>query len=369
MRSLAIVAALVLAAGACSSDGDGGSAPDPGADSTGTVEVAITPERSGLADPLAITVTGPEPEAKISLEVTSTDSEGVAWESSTAYRADDTGAIDLDARAGVSDDLDPMAPISSMRPVDPDAETVGYFWSGELQAFKVTVLVDDEEVASAEVQRGAPVGVPAATTTVADDGLVGQLWMPPDGVEVRTPAIVNLGGSEGGLRGHSRAAPLAAEGYPVLDVAYFNGDFLDAPGLPAELADIPLEYFTGAIEWLDDQPEVDPDRIWVMGASRGSEAALLLGTQFPDLVSGVVALAPSNVVLCRPDCDGPAWTLDGDPVPFTSQLLEPAPHRRSQGGHPRGADRRTRPRRLRRPGRDLGRMCLLRSPRRPSRRR
>jgi dienelactone hydrolase len=62
------------------------------------------------------------------------------------------------------------------------------------------------------------------------------------------------------------------------------------------------------------------------GISRGSEAALLLGAHCPDLVEGVVALVPSDVVHCAfPDCNGPSWTLDGTPLPCTRQFEGPNP--------------------------------------------
>src|SRR5262249_51928552 len=49
------------------------------------------------------------------------------------------------------------------------------------------------------------------------------------------------------------------------------------------------------LAWLAAQSSVDPDRIGVIGASRGAELALLLGTLYPR-VRVVVAYMPSNVV-------------------------------------------------------------------------
>jgi hypothetical protein len=50
--------------------------------------------------------------------------------------------------------------------------------------------------------------------------------------------VLIIGGSEGGLSSPLLAAALAGHGYPVLTIAYFG-----APGLPASLSRIPLEYF------------------------------------------------------------------------------------------------------------------------------
>jgi hypothetical protein len=80
-----------------------------------------------------------------------------------------------------------------------------------------------------------------------------------------------------------------------------------------------LEYFTGALGVLRDQPGVDPRHVLVAGVSRGSEAALLLGAHFPRLVNGAVAGVPSSVVNPGwPDASQPAWTLGGRPLPAVS---------------------------------------------------
>ena len=57
-----------------------------------------------------------------------------------------------------------------------------------------------------------------------------------------------------------------------------------------------------------------------------SEAALLLGAHYPNLVHGVIAFVPSNSSICSyPGCGGPAWTLNGRPLPYTRQFDNPAP--------------------------------------------
>lgn len=66
-------------------------------------------------------------------------------------------------------------------------------------------------------------------------------------------------------------------------------------GLPILPEEIQLEYFENAINWLIKQPQVDPDKIVVMGASRNAELALIIASIFPESISGVVAYAPSSV--------------------------------------------------------------------------
>jgi dienelactone hydrolase len=139
------------------------------------------------------------------------------------------------------------------------------------------------------------------------DGLYGELYHPPGGG--RRAAALVIGGSEGGLRTAGVAGLLASHGYPALALAYFQ-----EPGLPAELKDIPLEYFARALQRLRAQPDVDPRRVVVIGVSRGGEGALLIGSTYPKLVHGVVGLVASNVVNPSTDGRSPAWTLHGAPL-------------------------------------------------------
>jgi len=128
------------------------------------------------------------------------------------------------------------------------------------------------------------------------------------------PAIIVFSGSGGGLGGvTSSAALLASHGFAVLALAYFGYD-----DLPADLAEIPLEYFLEAIEWLKSEAHPAVGSIGVMGGSRGGELALLLGSTYPDEISAVVAKVPSGVVWSGiskdPARNPPAWTFRGQPV-------------------------------------------------------
>jgi hypothetical protein len=67
-------------------------------------------------------------------------------------------------------------------------------------------------------------------------------------------------------------------------------------------------------------------RIAVLGVSRGSEAAQLIGVYYPTLVHAVIASVPSNAAICSyPGCTGPAWTLHGQALPYTREFDNPSP--------------------------------------------
>jgi dienelactone hydrolase len=155
---------------------------------------------------------------------------------------------------------------------------------------------------------------PAAGIAVRDDGLVAT-WYPPASGK-RGPAILVLGGSEGGEDGGKRLGEaLAKQGYGVLALAYFK-----AEGLPPQLQEIPLEYFGKAIAWMQAQPLVDGKRIGLYGISKGGEAALLVASREP-AIRAVVAAVPSSVVWQGINTANYAevkssFSLDGKPMPF-----------------------------------------------------
>lgn len=136
---------------------------------------------------------------------------------------------------------------------------------------------------------------PGATgERIAAEGLFGNYFPPLAAAAAAgpSPAVLLLGGSEGGLGAgtHVMALALQKQGFAVLHLAYFG-----APGQRDALEHIPLEVFDKGLDWLKSRPGVDPARLAVMGASKGAEAALLVASRRPDL-KAVVAGMPSSVV-------------------------------------------------------------------------
>ena len=152
-------------------------------------------------------------------------------------------------------------------------------------------------------------------------GLFGNYYAAkrPEGADASTlhPAVLLLGGSEGGLGSGARhmALSLQSEGFTVLQLAYFG-----APGQPEALERIPLEGFDRALAWLKRQPGIDLQRLSVVGASKGAEAALLVASRRSDL-SAVVAGMPTSVVWNGIDWANngrsvhSSWTVGGQDLP------------------------------------------------------
>ncbi len=207
------------------------------------------------------------------------------------------------------------------------ADADGLFWSmkviGAGENDSSAYLISLEQNGNILATRRLPLEIlkPDITTvSLSGTGLVGTLYVPPRLTHPR-PAIIAFGGSEGGtFAGRWFGATLANEGYVTLGLGYFH-----APGLPSDLAKIPLEYFQSAISFLRSRPEVGSEKIGVIGVSRGGELALLLGATFPE-IKAVVGLVPSPIrwpANVAHDAEGnpiPAWTFKGLALPFLSTL-------------------------------------------------
>jgi dienelactone hydrolase len=233
------------------------------------------------------------------------DDDGVTWISENIFMPED-GVVDLTISAPASGSYaspDAMGFIWSMKP-DPYESIL--FSSKNLTPLMISlhVYIDDTLVTSTEITR-LRIKEGIQRTEVRENGLVGTFYAPENTSNL--PAIIDLAGSGGG-KNETRAALLASHGYASLALAYFGSE-----SLPKTLTNIPLEYFKNAIEYLQNQNEVDPERIGVIGGSRGGELALLLGATYPE-IKCVIGYVPS-IYRC-PGAVGPAWILNNKPLPF-----------------------------------------------------
>lgn len=150
------------------------------------------------------------------------------------------------------------------------------------------------------------------TLKVEEEGLAATYYA-PDSSNQKMGVLV-LGGSEGGVP-EKLAKPIVEAGFPTLALAYFKDE-----GLPSELERIPLEYIYQAVSWLKSQPETMPDKIIVVGWSKGAELSLLLASRYSN-IHNVVAIAPSSVAWAGILKDwskvpGSSWTHNGKDLAF-----------------------------------------------------
>ncbi|MEL6528952.1 MAG: acyl-CoA thioester hydrolase/BAAT C-terminal domain-containing protein [Pseudomonadota bacterium] len=139
------------------------------------------------------------------------------------------------------------------------------------------------------------------------------------------PALLLLGGSEGGLKDYRNeiGRQLAAEGYSVIYPGYF-----ETREDNRSFDMVPLETFDSALAWLASREDIDADRIGVIGHSKGAEGGLLVASRHPE-VKAVVAAMPSDVVwqgfdFYSADFDpSSSWSANGEPLPYVEYILPP----------------------------------------------
>ncbi len=253
------------------------------------------------------------PGREVKVRATSRDDAGNRWKSSATFVTDDRGGVDLATAVPASGSYqvaDRMGLFWSMQ-LDPAVEARGAFIKTGVDPDRVTLSaeLDGQVVATNELTRRY-LADEIVREDLHEEGLVGAFFHHRD--QPRR-AVLIVGGSGGGMS-IAHPALLASHGFAVLSLAYFA-----MPGLPRELVEIPLEYFERALVWLKRHRAVNPDKLAVIGQSRGGELALLLGATFPD-VNAVVAYVPSGVVWAGiRTTPGPlttSWTHRGKPLAF-----------------------------------------------------
>lgn len=292
------------------------------------MRIDISPRQPNLDTELHIRVVDLPPGEPVTLRATQRDPRGCRWRSANVFTAGPDGTVDLTRDAPVDgsyDGVDPMGLVWSMRPLDEPT------FDGPVDVRQPTDLelsasaAGSEPVTARVRRRRIPDGL--VRTEVRDGGLVGVMYHPAAGS--RLTAVIMLAGAEAGIH-EDDAALLAAHGYAVLALALAG-----VPGRPPTLQDIPLEYTGLAIDHLRALPFVDPNRLAVVGGSKGGEAALLIGATYP-AVTGVVSVVGSGVVISGISQDVMTgsfldimrtpvanWTLGGEPLPYVPTVVTP----------------------------------------------
>lgn len=271
------------------------------------------------------------PQQQILIRAATQDDLGRRWISQAILCADASGVVDLALQTPISGSyhgVSPMGLFWSMRLETQNSTTQMTFAKKDLSPNRVMLegVIDGRVRAASEMVRNFQAGETqtrdlemGADVLAGGQGssdlppIIGRLFIPPG--RGPHPTVIVLSGTGGGFD-LDKAAVLSRHGFATLALAYFG-----IPPLPTWLHRIPLEYFEAALGWLRAQPEIDSQRIGVLGISRGAELALLLGAKFPE-IHAVVAYAPSSVAWAASGRDKttgeiiPSWTWQGSPVPF-----------------------------------------------------
>lgn len=131
--------------------------------------------------------------------------------------------------------------------------------------------------------------------------LYGTLFLPPEGSFSPGPAIVEIGGSAGGLIEWRSAYLASAIRRPVLALAWFRYE-----ELPVTM-DVDLAYVKTAIEWLLSQPSIPRLPVSLYAISKGTEVAFAVALEWPHLIESIVSVGGSATL------SEPRFLLHGEP--------------------------------------------------------
>ncbi|MGH9484691.1 MAG: acyl-CoA thioester hydrolase/BAAT C-terminal domain-containing protein [Terriglobales bacterium] len=302
------------------------------------VTLAATPASALEDQPVDIRVSGLKPGEPVTLRASMQDFKNQAWRAEATFVADKNGTVDVAhaaPRYGSYSGVHAMGLVWSMAP-ESAASPQNVLWIPKSNPKNHSYRIALEAVAHGHVlatrflDRYSYRADKVKRTVVNTNGLVGELYTPTS--PGPHPAIIVLGGSEGGLHPQvDEAALFASHGYIAFGLAYFQGYGNNDPALaklPKQLVDIPLEDFHKAADWIKRQPGADAKHVAVMGWSKGAEAALVAAATWPKDFQAVIGFMPSSVVWFGlqygPGPASSSWTLDGKQLPFATPVMNPA---------------------------------------------
>lgn len=146
------------------------------------------------------------------------------------------------------------------------------------------------------------------------------------GTGKKQPLVVGLGGSEGGNAWASSywqktRNEFLEKGYAFLAICYFG-----CKGTPKILDKIAIDDVYKAIDQAKKNKKVNPQKIAVIGGSRGADLALLAGSYYKD-ISAVVGMSSSHAVFPghTQEFTTSCWTFGGKELPFIPVNEEAVP--------------------------------------------
>jgi len=278
--------------------------------------ISIQPAEAVYGTPFAMTISGLEPGEEATLKARSIDGSGIIWVSTATFKADREGIIDPSRQAPVSGDYeepDVMSLLWSMKPSNSRNKDIAFRKYPHGLTVRYQAINAKGETAAACLKRTYQNPDEGLVQVLMDaNGCKGFLYHPKTGGPF--PGIILLSGSGGGMN-TTLAEVFASNGFAALALAYFR-----YPELPGFLEEIPLEYFLGAVEWMQNHSAVQKTRLGLVGHSKGGECALLLASLY-DAFDAVVAYVPSAYVwkCVSPDVKS-SWSLGGKGLPFISTI-------------------------------------------------
>lgn len=249
-------------------------------------------------EPMSIAVVGAEPgsRVRITAERANLWGQGRLWRSEAVFVAGpEYGVADLVRHAPVEGTWSGADPFAFLWSMDRSDDTV----PEGVSRTRVRLSADLDMDGEADLTEFMTFETGGYTEIDASEISPGAFLYRPDG-EGPFPAIVYLGGSEGGDRSaRDRAPGFAQRGYAVLGLPYYSPDWYgqgqQIPELPEAFVDIPIELAADAHDWVAQRPDIKADQIGLVGASKGAEFALAAASYIGGF-EAVAALVPTDVI-------------------------------------------------------------------------
>ncbi|QCB52298.1 hypothetical protein E5720_14565 [Rhodococcus sp. PAMC28707] len=268
------------------------------------VSLQVDPVEGPIDGPTTFRVLGVAPGLPVHLDIATVDANNHHWVSHQDYN------IDADGRLLITD---PDRPWWNMFFVDEGVVPVTFAGSDGGLDYRISVHAV-EGSSSTTVRRTW--GGDLVREDLAGVGWRLRIYLPDTGDHVLAGVIV-LPGTTGARMAAPTAALLASHGYVAAVLSY-----MDDTGLPEQFEEIPVEAIAAGMAAFAGHERVDSHRIAVYSCSVGVSVALSALARTPSLpVRGVIAMAPSHVVLQARSNSGPpprtsSLTVGGQPLPY-----------------------------------------------------
>ncbi|XP_064417218.1 peroxisomal succinyl-coenzyme A thioesterase-like isoform X1 [Latimeria chalumnae] len=292
--------------------------------------IEVDPKQGLVDKPFELKVSFLPPNKPITLYSQLEREKNECWESYAHYVSDSEGTVRVNQQeslGGSYSGRESMGLIWSMKP-RPGSKTDPRFRKDEVTVPDlVDISVFDGHVsgdflqkkplASVHVERSY-MALGVKRVEIRQNGVVGTLFLPPGPGPF--PAVLDLWGAGVDLYEY-RAALLASNGFASLTVAYMLHK--DLPGLKGVI-NVGPDYFQKAFQLLQSHPQVDADRVAIVGRCVGAVLALFVTTEIPSInPKCLVSVSGSHIL--------PLGRIQGDLLGF--MLSQTEKMRLDENGH------------------------------------
>lgn len=286
------------------------------------MKIEISKLKSTADEKLRIRVLNLKPHTmlKVTAEIELPWCLGEVFSSYAVFKADDSGKVDLDLMKpieGTYERSDSMGIIYSLKKTASAGKNIAENIS--IDNPMIINIKFESEGYKEEVKLERIFKTDDVNIININESISGKLYINKN---AENKMIILLNGSSGDMNALDLVAgPLCARGFNVLNVPYFA-----APGLPENLEKIPLEYFEKVFRWVQNNTVIEKKNkdeeteIYLLGISKGSEAALLLASKYSE-IKKVAAIEANGYVFQGLKGEGfgdevSSWSYGGKSIPF-----------------------------------------------------